>query len=99
MVKSTDLFKKRGAFQETKSLFAIFRLLWPSYMVVVETLGWTSVPNSNLSTPPPNELVIVGDFAGVILRVTLIYILSLEMKKGGSHVLLTKIMSFLITVI
>ena len=66
--------------------------------MVVETFGRTYVPNSNLSTPPPttttNELVIVGSLAGVILQVTLIYILSLEMNKGGSNVLLTKIMSF-----
>ena len=42
----------------------------------------TSILNSNLSTPPlPNELAIVGPFAGVLLHVTLIYILSLEMNQ------------------
>ena len=64
-------------------------------------IGWWSkiwaghpYPTQIWVAPPPNELV--GTFAGVILQVTLIYIFSLEMK---SNVLLTKIMSFLITVI
>ena len=99
--KSTDLFIK-NTLQETNGLDlgCKFLLLWFSYRMVVETLGRTSVPNSNLSTHP-HELVIVGAFADVILQVTIIHILSLYSKwiKGGSNVLLTKIMSILITVI
>ena len=50
--------------QMVQTYVANFSLLWFSYRVVVETLGRTSVPNSNLSNPPPpgarNELVIIG---------------------------------------
>ena len=66
MVKSTDWVKKKkkrkekkkGPFkkQMVKTSVAYFRILWFSYRVVVETSGRTSVPNSNLSTPPPRVI-------------------------------------------
>ena len=83
MVKSTDLFKEKKGdtfkkwFRHRLQIFVFSGLVIGWWLKL-----WTAIRTQlKFEVPPLNELVIVGAFAGVILKVTLIYILYLEMNK------------------